>query len=146
LINPKKDVDYKEFDYFCTAFLTYWFIDLFIKFYKFNNSSKDYKIFVLLATVADVMPIRGLNKIFAKNTIESFDINKNFIIKYIFKLLKIKKKLEIDDLGYRIAPILNSAGRLENANQIIELLTTNSDRLKVKIIDRINKLNEKRKF
>ena len=146
LINPKKDVDYKEFDYFCTAFLTYWFIDLFIKFYKFDNSSKDYKIFVLLATVADVMPIRGLNKIFAKNTIESFDINKNFIIKYIFKLLKIKKKLEIDDLGYRIAPILNSAGRLENANQIIELLTTNSDKLKVKIIDRINKLNEKRKI
>jgi len=73
-------------------------------------------------------------------------INKNFIIKYIFKLLEIKKKLEIDDLGYRIAPILNSAGRLENANQIIELLTTNSDKLKVKIIDRINKLNEKRKF
>lgn len=145
-INPKKDLDYKEFDYFCTAFLVYWFVDLFIKFYKFENSSENFKIFVLLATVADVMPLRGLNKIFAKNIIESFDINKNSIIKYIFKLLKIKKKLEIDDLGYRIAPILNSAGRLENANQISELLTTNSDKIKLKIIDRINKLNEKRKL
>jgi single-stranded-DNA-specific exonuclease len=145
-INPKKNIDYKDFDYFCTAFLTYWFIDLFIKSYKFHNSLKDFQIFVLLATVADVMPMRGLNKIFAKHVIENFDIKKNPIIKYIFKLHKIKKKIEIDDLGYKIAPLFNSAGRLENANQIIELLTTNSEELIIKIINRINKLNEKRKF
>lgn len=145
-INPKKDADYKQFDYFCTAFLTYWFIDLFIKSYKFDNASEYYKIFVLLAIVADVMPLRGLNKIFAKKIIENFDLNKNFIIKYIFKVLKIKKVLEIDDLGYKIAPILNSAGRLENANQVTELLTTDSVKLKVNIIDKIIKLNEKRKF
>ena len=126
-INPKKDLDYKKFDYFCTAFLTYWFIDLFIKIYKFHDPLKDIQIFVLLATVADIMPMRGLNKIFAKHVIENFDINKNSIIKNIFKLHKIKKKLEIDDLGYKIAPLFNSAGRLENANQIIELLTTNSE-------------------
>ena len=145
-INPKKDADYREFDYFCTAFLTYWFIDLFIKFYKFNNSLKDYKIFVLLATVADVMPIRGLNKVFAKDVLDCFDINKNSIIEHIFKFFKIKKKLEIEDLGYKIAPLLNSAGRLENANQIIELLTTNSNKLVKEIIGRIYKLNEKRKL
>ena len=145
-INPKKDIDYKEFDYFCTAFLTYWFIDLFIKSYKFHNSLKDFQIFVLLATVADIMPMRGLNKVFAKHVIENFDINKNLVIKNIFKLLKIKKKLEIDDLGYKVAPLLNSAGRLENANQIIELLTTNSEELIIKIINKINKFNEKRKF
>ena len=145
-INPKKDLDYKKFNYFCTAFLTYWFIDLFIKSYKCHYSLKDFEIFVLLATVADVMPMRGLNKIFAKHVIENFDIKKNPIIKYIFKLHKIKKKIEIDDLGYKIAPLFNSAGRLENANQIIELLTTNSEELIIKIINRINKLNEKRKF
>jgi len=145
-INPKKDIDYKEFDYFCTAFLTYWFIDLIEKFYKFNNSIKDYEIFVLLATVADVMPIRGLNKVFAKYVLDYFDINKNFIIEYIFKFLKIKKKLEIEDLGYRIAPLFNSPGRLENANQIIELLTTNSNELVKEIISRLYKLNEKRKL
>ena len=145
-INPKKNENYKEFDYFCTTFLTYWFIDIFIKSYKIHNSLKNFEIFVLLATVADVMPMRGLNKIFAKHVLENFDINKNPIIKYIFKLFKIKKKLEIDDLGYKIAPLFNSAGRLENADQIIELLTTNSEELIIKIINRINKLNEKRKF
>ncbi|WP_440911866.1 single-stranded-DNA-specific exonuclease RecJ [Candidatus Pelagibacter sp.] len=145
-INPKKDENYKKFDYFCTAFLTYWFIDLFIKSYKFQNSLKGFSIFVLLATVADVMPMRDINKIFAKQVIENFDINKNPVIKYIFKFFKIKKKIEIDDLGYKIAPLFNSAGRIENANQIIELLTTNSEELIIKIINKINKLNEKRKI
>ena len=145
-INPKKNEDYKEFNYFCTASLTYWFIDLFIKSYKFHNPLKDFQIFVLLAVIADVMPMRGLNKIFAKYVIENFDINKSPIIKHIFKLFKVKKKLEIDDLGFKIAPLFNSAGRLENANQIVELLTTNSEELIIKIINRINKLNEKRKF
>ena len=145
-INPKKDENYKKFDYFCTAFLTYWFIDLFIKSYKCHNSLKDFQVFVLLATVADVMPMRGINKIFAKYVIENFDINKNLIIKHIFKLFKIKKKMEIVDLGYKIAPLFNSAGRIENANQIIELLTTNSEVHIIKIINRINKLNEKRKL
>jgi single-stranded-DNA-specific exonuclease len=145
-INPKKNEDYKEFNYFCTASLTYWFIDLFIKSYKFHNPLKDLQIFVLLAVIADVMPMKGLNKIFAKYVIENFDINKSPIIKYIFKLFKVKKKLEIDDLGFKIAPLFNSAGRLENANQIVELLTTNSEELIIKIINRINKLNEKRKF
>ncbi|MDC0597901.1 single-stranded-DNA-specific exonuclease RecJ, partial [Candidatus Pelagibacter sp.] len=145
-INPKKNEDYKKFNYFCTASLTYWFIDLFIKSYKFHNPLKDLQIFVLLAVIADVMPMKGLNKIFAKYVIENFDINKSPIIKYIFKLFKVKKKLEIDDLGFKIAPLFNSAGRLENANQIVELLTTNSEELIIKIINRINKLNEKRKF
>ena len=80
------------------------------------------------------------------NLICSLQVFLTFIIKYIFKILKIKKRLEIDDLGFKIAPLFNSAGRLENANQIVELLTTNSKELIIKIIDKINKLNEKRKL
>ena len=54
--------------------------------------------------------------------------------------------MEIDDLGYLIAPILNAPGRLDDANQIIELLTANN---KEKIDDLIYKaieLNEKEKI
>jgi len=31
LINPKKDCDYKEFNYFCTGVLTYFLIDIYLK-------------------------------------------------------------------------------------------------------------------
>ncbi len=144
-INPKKNVDYKIYDYLCTTFLTYMFIDLYNKLDKSNYSVNENQIYVLLATVADVMPIRGINKILAKNVLNNFDINKNFIFKNFFNILDMKKKLEIDDLGYKIAPLINSAGRLENANQIVEMLTTKSKNNIIKIIKNIYNLNNKRK-
>ena len=145
-INPKKNVEYKNYDYLCTTFLTYMLIDLYIKFEKSNYSLKEDQIYVLLATVADVMPIRGINKVLALNIIKNFNVNKNFIFKSFFEILNLKKKLEIDDLGYKIAPLINSAGRLENANKIVEMLTTKSKTNIIKIISKIHNLNNKRKL
>ena len=145
-INPKKDVDYKNYDYLCTTFITYMFIDLYIKLDKSKYLLEDDQIYVLLATIADVMPLRGINKILAVNVIKNFDINKNFIFKNLFKILNIKKKLEINDLAFKIAPLLNSAGRLENANMIVEMLTTKSKTNIIKIISKIYNLNNQRKL
>jgi single-stranded-DNA-specific exonuclease len=144
-INPKKEIEYNNFDYLCTTFLTYFFIDLYIKLNKKKFLLKDQLIYVLLATVADVMPIRGINKILSKNVLFNFDTNKNFIIKNIFKYLNIKKKLELYELGYKIGPLINAAGRLSNANQIVELFTTESNNRKLEILENICKLNDKRK-
>ena len=63
----------------------------------------------------------------------------------LFKILNIKK-LQINDLGYKIAPLLNSAGRLENANKIVEMLTTKSKTNITKIISKIYNLNNQRKL
>src|SRR6056300_1813467 len=124
-INPKKKVEYNNFDYLCTTFLTYLLVDLYITLnHEKKISLKDNLIYVLLATVADVVPIRGINKILAKQILLKFDLDKNFIIKNIFKYLNIKKKIELYELGYKIAPLINAAGRLSNANQIVELFTT----------------------
>ena len=92
-INPKKNVGYKNYDYLCTTFITYMFIDLYIKLNKSKYLLKDDQIYVLLATIADVMPLRGINKILAVNVIKNFDVNKNFIFKNLFKILNIKKKI-----------------------------------------------------
>ena len=146
IINPKKICDYNKHDYLCTVFLTYLFIDLYIKKNQLNISIKDDQIYVLIATVADVMPIRGINRFLALNVINNFDVNNNFILSNLFKILKVKKKLELDDLAYLIAPILNSAGRLSNANQIVELFTTQSNDIKIKILKKIFELNQKRKL
>ena len=144
-INPKKNSEYKNYDYLCTTFLTYLFIDLYIKLTNDVFSIQNNLILVLLATVSDVMPIRGINKILSKKVLSEFDIDKNFVLKNISKKLNIKKKLELYELGYKIGPVLNAAGRLSNANQIIELLTTKSSNQISEIVENICKLNDKRK-
>ena len=146
-INPKKKVEYNNFDYLCTTFLTYLFVDLYIKLNGEKKISLENElIYVLLATVADVMPIRGINKILSKQILSKFDPNENFIIKNILKYLNIKNKLELYELGYKIAPLLNAAGRLGNANDIVELFTTTSKDRITSILQKIYKLNNKRKL
>src|SRR6056300_724344 len=146
-INPKKkEIEYNKYKYLCTTFLVYLFLDMYTKINNLKNQIKDDQIYVLLATIADVMPMRGINKILAKNVLNSFDIGKNFILKNFFKILNIKNRLTLYELGYKIAPLINAAGRLENANQIVKLFTSNSENQKLSICKKIYNLNQKRKL
>ena len=145
-INPKKVSSYSEYNYLCTTFLTYLFLDMYIKKYKVKKSIQDSMIYVLLGTIADVMPMKGINKILAKNVLLHFDISKNLILKNLFKILEIKNRLTLNDLGYKIAPLINAAGRLENANVVIELFTTKLEEKIYKISNNLFKLNNRRKL
>ena len=145
IINPKKNNGYNEYDYLCATTLSYFFLDLLIKEIKCNIIIKDYLIYVLLATVCDVMPIRKLNRLIAINALNNFDIEKNLTIKTLFELNNKKNKISINDLGYLIGPILNAGGRLGKSEYATEVLSSTNDRI---INDKCNdliKLNEKRK-
>ncbi|MDA7802050.1 single-stranded-DNA-specific exonuclease RecJ [Candidatus Pelagibacter sp.] len=145
IINPKKDNGYKEYDYLCATTLSYFFLDLLIKEIKSDIKINDYLIYVLLATVCDVMPLRKLNRLIALNALKNFDITKNIPLNTLFELNNKKNKININDLGYLIGPILNAGGRLGKSQYATELLSSNNDQF---INDRSNyliKLNTKRK-
>tara|TARA_B110000037_G_scaffold217585_1_gene278971 strand:+ start:1101 stop:2795 length:1695 start_codon:yes stop_codon:yes gene_type:complete len=145
IINPKKDTGYIEFDYLCATTLVYFFLDLLSQKIKSKIRVSDYLIYVLLATVCDVMPLRKLNRHIALFTLKNFDINKNIAFKELLSLNNKKNKLNINDLGYLIGPILNAGGRLGKSNFASELLS--SDDLEVVNIksNELIELNNKRK-
>jgi single-stranded-DNA-specific exonuclease len=58
----------------CATSLTYFFIDFLIKNFKSNFKLSNLLIYVLLATVCDIMPLRKINKIIAQNTIDDFNL------------------------------------------------------------------------
>jgi single-stranded-DNA-specific exonuclease len=145
IINPKKDNGYKKFDYLCATTLSYFFLDLLIKEIKSKFNIADYLIYVLLATVCDVMPLRNLNRLIALYTLKNFDISKNLPFKTLFAFNNKKNKININDLGYLIGPILNAGGRLGKSEYATELLSSNDEHI---INDRCNfliKLNNKRR-
>ena len=145
IINPKKDNGYKEYDYLCATSLSYFFLDLLIKVIKSEINISDYLIYVLLATVCDVMPLRKLNRLIALNALKNFDITKNLPLNTLFELNEKKNKININDLGYLIGPILNAGGRLGKSQYATELLSSSNDQI---IKDRstyLIKLNNKRK-
>ena len=145
IINPKKNNGYIKYDYLCATTLVYFFLDLLAQVIKSKIKMSDYLIYVLLATVCDVMPIRKLNRLIALTTLKNFDIKKNIAFNELFNLNDKKNKLNINDLGFLIGPILNAGGRLGKSCYATELLS--SDRIDVVNIrsNELIKLNNKRK-
>ena len=106
--------------------MTYFFVETIIQKTKSNFKISNFLIYVLLATVCDVMPLRKINRIIAHNTIVNFNIKNYAALNYIFEQYNLKKKITIDDLGFLIGPIINAGGRLNNSNYGVELLSTDN--------------------
>jgi single-stranded-DNA-specific exonuclease len=146
IINPKKESINKESSFLCATSLTYFFLEILIKKTKSNFNLSNFQIYVLLATICDVMPLRKINKIIAQNTIDNFKIQNNLALNHIFEHFNFKKKLTVDDLGFLVGPIINSGGRLNYSKYGVELLSTDNFEI---IKDRTKKLinlNNKRKI
>ena len=145
LINPKKECDYENFNYLCSASITFFFIDYFLNKEKLKNDFNQNLIYVLLATVCDVMPLRYINRIIAKNILQNFDFNKNYFFNKLFEISKINRPLNIEDLGFLIGPMINSSGRIGNPNKAVNLLIATENDLVDKLIRELIELNKKRK-
>jgi len=146
IINPKKELIKKESSILCATALTYFFIETINQKTKSSFIISNFLIYVLLATVCDVMPLRKINRIIAHNTIDNFNIKNYLALNYIFEQFNLKKKLTIDDLGFLIGPIINAGGRLNNSNFGVELLSTDNEEIIKDRAKKLIKLNNKRKI
>ena len=145
IINPKKNDGYEKYSNLCATALTYFFLDLVIKKKNYAYKLNNYLIYVLLATVCDVMPLRKINRILAINILKNYNVKKNISIDTIFRLKNKKNKITIDDLGFIIGPIINSAGRLGVSHLSVKLLSSENQNIVNEISERLIKLNDKRK-
>ena len=145
LINPKKNINDLLKDYYCATTLTYFFLEIIIKKIKSSFNFSNYLIYVLLALVCDVMPLRKINRYIALNLIKNFEIKDNIVFKTLYELCQKKNHLTIEDLGFLIGPIINSGGRLSSSKIATDLLISeNLSVVKEKSLELI-KLNKKRK-
>tara|TARA_Y100000768_G_scaffold381806_1_gene361067 strand:+ start:218 stop:1921 length:1704 start_codon:yes stop_codon:yes gene_type:complete len=144
-INPKKNNSYINCDYMCATTLTYFFLDILIKKINSNFKLSNFLIYVLLATICDVMPLRKINKLIAKYVIKNFKINNIIAFDILLKQIGINRKITVDDLGYLIGPIINAGGRLGYANYGVELLSSDDSSLVKKRCIQLIELNNKRK-
>ena len=122
-----------------------YFLKLYRKIIRTKFNIKSHLILVLLATVCDVMPLRGLNRIIAKNVLQNISSYNYSTFKYFIKTLFINKKINIDDLGFLVGPILNSGGRLGHSDYATRLLSSNNEDEISKISNKLVNLNEIRK-
>ena len=121
--------------------------------YMYEHAGIKEKVFELidlvgLGTIADVVPLVEENRIFTKFGRIQFARTKNLGLKVLLEKLfpdKIDGNFESDDVGFKIAPLFNAAGRLEDAKIVMELLLSEDKEEIEGIVEKLISLNEKRK-
>ncbi|MBI4036274.1 single-stranded-DNA-specific exonuclease RecJ [Candidatus Daviesbacteria bacterium] len=90
-----------------------------------KNLAQDLLQFVAVATVADLIPLVGLNRCFVKSGLKQLNKTTNIGLKSLI----LESKLTLGEIGsyeigHIIAPRLNAIGRLEHAIDAVRLLCT----------------------
>ncbi|MCI8834927.1 MAG: single-stranded-DNA-specific exonuclease RecJ [Ruminococcus sp.] len=101
---------------------------------------------VAIATVGDVVDLRGENRIFVKQGLEMLKQTKNEGLKALMVCTKISvEHLNPDHIAYILGPCINASGRLDTAKRALELLNANSWREAVMLAEDLKALNDSRK-
>ena len=93
--------------------------------YDLNKTSAN--VFFSIGTVADMAPLIGANRKWLKESLPKIRTTTNNGVKSIIKKLSVDKiDITSDDIGYKIAPLINAVGRIGDPKLIIDLLTNKS--------------------
>lgn len=98
---------------------------------------KDYLDLVALGTIADIVPLRGENRIFTRIGLEKLGATERVGLKALKSVAGVGSRPTVYDVGFGLGPRLNAAGRLESALAALCLLlekdTAAADRLALEL-------------
>ncbi|MEM1485938.1 single-stranded-DNA-specific exonuclease RecJ [Oscillospiraceae bacterium PP1C4] len=106
---------------------------------------EQYGDLVAVATVADIVPLVGENRVIVRRGLEILQNTDNEGLAALIKVCGMADKtLSCENIAYGIVPRINSAGRFDCVDNAIELFVGEGNELEA-IAGGINSLNEKRR-
>ena len=100
---------------------------------------------VALATIADVAPLRGENRVFVRYGLKMLADTRNIGMRALLRASGLDgKQLTAGRIGFILAPRLNAAGRLGHAIRGVELLLTENEHEANTIARELEELNQRR--
>jgi single-stranded-DNA-specific exonuclease len=101
---------------------------------------------VAIATIADAVPLRGENRVFAKLGLQGLRSPVNVGLKALLEVAKLGdgRALTATEVAFRIAPRLNAAGRMDVARDVVDLFNEKDVERARKIAGRLDQLNAER--
>lgn len=144
IIDPKLPTCNYPFKEICGAQVAWLLLALVKKELNLNIDMKQFLDILAIAIIADVMPLVDINramvkaglKLLSHSTRPSSIIIRDFLNKSV---------ITSEDIGFNIAPRLNSAGRLEDASLALSFLTAKDTHTAYTIFEKLSQLNENRK-
>lgn len=98
-----------------------------------------------IGTVADVAPLIGENRTIARLGLDGLSDPRNLGLRTLIRDLGLLgKPLRASDVGFKIGPRINAAGRLESADTAIELFSARDEATAGECVAKLNQLNQRR--
>ncbi len=154
IVNPQRKDDSSGLKTLCGTSLAFFFVvALRAKlretqyFSKHNISEPNLKSFldlVAVATVADVMDVRGVNRILLTYGLSVLNESPRAGFQAIIDLAKLKKVTAMH-CGFILGPRINAAGRLQHAQSALKLLKCKKTEEAKELAEQLEEINHNRK-
>ncbi|HZM03465.1 MAG TPA: single-stranded-DNA-specific exonuclease RecJ, partial [Candidatus Saccharimonadales bacterium] len=126
LVNPYLGADFHEL---CSAGLAFKLVHAVLKRMREQGVPEAAAVdlrasldLVALGTIADLVPLQGENRIFVKAGLERLNATQRPGLLALKAVSKSAETVGCYEVGFQLAPRLNAAGRMENAEEALRLL------------------------
>jgi len=153
VINPNRQDDISGLGYLCAAGVTMIFIAAVNKALRGRGwygaerpepNMLQWLELVSLATVCDVVPLKGLNRAYVTQGLKIMGRRENVGLSALADVSRLKRRPDTYALGYLLGPRINAAGRIGNARLALTLLTTTDKGEAAAIAQELERLNRER--
>ncbi len=151
LINPKREDDVSELGYLATVGLTFLFLVALNRKLRENDYYKngqpdlmEWLDFVALGTICDVVPLKGLNRVFVKQGLQCINKRCNLGMNALCDVTKLNGPAATYHLGYLLGPRINAGGRIGDPRLGTELLLSENENDSIEKARKLDDLNRLR--
>jgi single-stranded-DNA-specific exonuclease len=127
IVNPKTD-SASPFHYLCSVGIVFKLCHALLKTRPVPGFDLKSKLdLVALGTVADIVPLVEENRVLVQRGAIEIGRTARKGLRKLMQVAGVRLPILPDDIGYRLGPRLNAAGRLSTAEKSLRLLLTNDD-------------------
>lgn len=99
---------------------------------------------VAIGTIADVMKLTGENRVIVSLGLRDLPNTINYGLKALMEVSDCRREMTSYHIGFRIAPRINAAGRMDAAKNVVELLETDNFEKAKELAEYLNNKNLER--
>ena len=126
IVNPK--LAECGFEYLCSVGIVFKLCHALLKTRPLPGFDLKSKLdLVALGTVADIVPLRGENRVLVQRGAIEIARTSRIGLQKLMQISGVRPPILTDDIGYRLGPRLNAAGRLSTAEKSLRLLLTQDE-------------------
>ncbi len=153
VINPNRQDDISGFGYLCAAGVVMILVATINKLLRAQGyyspdrpepNMLQWLELVALATVCDVVPLKGLNRAYVTQGLKIMSRRENLGLAQLSDIARLKRSPDVYALGFVLGPRLNAAGRIGHADMALELLTTKDKGRANQLAQELELLNRQR--